>query len=264
MTPPASPPGVRRAPLAAVLVLVPTYNERDNLPLLLRRVRQAVPTADVLVLDDASPDGTGAVADRLAASDPQVHVLHRTAKEGLGAAYLAGFDWGLERGYDAMVEIDADGSHPAEVLPQMLDAASSADLVIGSRYVRGGSVRNWPWFRHVLSRGGNMYIKVLLGMPVRDATAGFRVYRSATLRRIGLSDVESTGYCFQTDLTWRTVREGLRVREVPICFTEREIGESKMSGDVARESLERITRWGVRYRLGQVRGLRARTERQPS
>ncbi|WP_018155803.1 polyprenol monophosphomannose synthase [Demetria terragena] len=244
-----------RVPDRRTLVLVPTYNERDNLPLLIQKVRAAVPAADVLVLDDNSPDGTGDVADQLAAADPHVSVLHRTEKAGLGAAYLAGFDWGLQRGYELLVEIDADGSHPPTVLPTMLRAAEDADVVIGSRYVPGGSVVNWPMHRQLLSRGGNLYIKVLLSMPVNDATAGYRVYRATALHHIGLDSVSSTGYCFQTDLTWRATRGGLRVREVPITFVEREIGESKMNPEVARESLVRITGWGIGYRAEQVRNI---------
>ncbi|GAB3497492.1 polyprenol monophosphomannose synthase [Flexivirga sp.] len=244
-----------RPVLSTILVLVPTYNERDNLPLILRRIRTSVPDADVLVLDDNSPDGTGAVADRLAAGDDRIRVLHRAAKEGLGKAYLAGFDWGLERGYDALVEIDADGSHPPERLPAMLAAAREADVVIGSRWVRGGKVVNWPVHRKALSVGGNIYVKTLLGMPVKDATAGFRVYRTEALRAIGLHDVDSYGYCFQADLTWRAIRAGLRVVEVPITFVEREIGQSKMNPDIARESLLNISRWGWEYRRGQIRSI---------
>jgi dolichol-phosphate mannosyltransferase len=254
-------PDTTRPPLERVAVLIPTYNERENLPLAVRGVRSAVPTADVVVLDDASPDGTGQVADELAAEDPQVHVLHRAGKEGLGAAYLAGFHWALEHGYDAVVEMDADGSHRPEHLPSLLAAAEHADAVIGSRWVPGGKVVNWPLHRKALSVGGNLYVKVLLGMPVNDATAGFRVYRADALRRMGLEDVASQGYCFQTDLTWRAVRSGLTVVEVPITFVEREVGASKMSRDIMTESLRRITGWGVRHRARQVRGLTRRPER---
>ncbi len=249
-----------RPPIERIAVLIPTFNERDNLPGVVARVRTAVPTADVLVIDDNSPDGTGAVADDLAAADDQVFVLHRRGKEGLGAAYLAGFAWALEHGYDAVVEMDADGSHRPEHLPTMLEAAQHADLVIGSRYVRGGRVVNWPVERKAISIAGNAYIKVLLGMPVNDATAGYRVYRADTLRTIGLADVESAGYCFQADLTLRTVRAGLTVVEVPITFIEREIGDSKMDGAVVRESIARITGWGAQHRLGQLRGL---VDREP-
>lgn len=241
-----------RPPITRVLVLIPTYNERDNLPKIVARVRAAAPEADVLVLDDNSPDGTGQVADDLAAGDQRVHVLHRTGKEGLGKAYLAGFEWGLERGYDALVEMDADGSHRPEHLPDMLSAANDADVVIGSRWVPGGAVVNWPWHRKFLSVGGNQYIRVLLGMPVNDATAGYRIYRADALRTIGLDSVESHGYCFQTDLTWKAVKAGLRIVEVPITFVEREVGDSKMSGDIFTESIKNVTEWGVRYRAGQL------------
>lgn len=251
----------QRPPIERVAVLIPTYNERDNLPLIVERVRACVPTADVIVLDDNSPDGTGDVADTLAASDEAVKVLHRKGKEGLGAAYLAGFAWALEQGYDAMVELDADGSHRPEHLPTMLAVAADADLVIGSRYVRGGKIVNWPLERKAISMAGNIYIKAILGMPVNDATAGYRVYRAETLRTIGLDKVESAGYCFQTDLTVRTVRAGLKIVEVPITFIEREIGDSKMDGDVVRESMLRITGWGVRHRKRQLKGL---LDREPT
>jgi dolichol-phosphate mannosyltransferase len=243
----------RTAPIDRVLVCIPTYNERENLPLVVGRIRACVPTADILVLDDNSPDGTGQVADDLAAADGQVHVLHRPGKQGLGLAYLAGFRWGLDEGYDAIVEMDADGSHQPEQLHRLLEALEDADAVIGSRWVRGGSVVNWPLHRKALSVGGNIYTRALLGMPVHDATAGYRAYRSATLRTIGLRDVASEGYCFQVDLTRRAVARGLRVREVPITFVEREIGDSKMSGSIMRESLQRITVWGLQHRADQLR-----------
>ncbi len=247
-----------RPPLGAVLVLVPTYDERDNLPLIIERLRASVPDADIMVLDDNSPDGTGEVADKLAANDSHVQVMHRAGKEGLGKAYLAGFSWGLEHGYDALVEIDADGSHPPEVLPTMLEAARDADLVIGARWVRGGKVVNWPIRRELLSRGANFYTRALLGMPVSDATAGYRVYRASTLRTVGLDTVESQGYCFQVDLTWRTVQAGLAIVEVPITFVEREIGASKMSRDIMVESLRKISWWGAQHRVEQVRALAGR------
>jgi dolichol-phosphate mannosyltransferase len=250
-----------RPPLRRVAVLIPTYNERDTLPLTVSGVRRVVPDADVVVLDDSSPDGTGDVADRLAADDERVHVIHRAEKEGLGAAYLAGFRWALDAGYDAVVEMDADGSHAPEHLPALLAAAAEADAVIGSRWVPGGKVVNWPLHRRALSVGGNLYVKALLGMPVNDATAGFRVYRADALRTMGLDDVASQGYCFQTDLTWRAVRSGLTVVEVPITFVERTVGDSKMDRDVMTESLRLITGWGIRHRVGQVRALLHRDAR---
>lgn len=235
-----------------VCVLVPTYNERESLPRVLERTRAAVPEADVLVLDDASPDGTGHVADAWAARDAQVHVLHRLAKDGLGRAYLAGFAWAAERGYDAVVEMDADGSHLPEQLPQLLEAAREADLVIGSRWVPGGAIHHWPTHRRLLSRGGNVYTRMALGLPVQDATAGFRVYRVTSLQRLGLADVASQGYCFQVDLTLRSVEQGLRIVEVPIDFVEREQGHSKMGGAIVREALVRVTVWGLRRRRAQL------------
>lgn len=253
-----------RGPLTRVAVLIPTYNERDNLPLVVRRLRAAVPRVDVVILDDNSPDGTGAIADALAADDNQVHVIHRPVKAGLGRAYLAGFDWAIEHDYDAVVEMDADGSHQPEELHRLLAAAEDADVVIGSRYVRGGSVVNWPLHRKALSVGGNVYIRMLLGIPVNDSTAGYRVYRTSALRVMGLGDVASQGYCFQVDLTWRAIRKDLVVAEVPIEFVERTAGDSKMSRDVVRESLRRITTWGVGHRAGQVRALAGRvTHREP-
>ena len=244
-----------REPLDRVLVLLPTYNELENLPLIMERIRAAVPDADVLVLDDNSPDGNGELADEMAADDPRIQVLHRTGKEGLGKAYLAGFAWGLERGYDALIEIDADGSHPPEVLPRMLEVAGEADLVIGSRWVPGGAIVNWPKSREIISRGGNLYIRLALGMPVKDATAGYRVYRASALRTMGLGDVSSQGYCFQVDLTWRAVRQGLVVAEVPITFVERQIGASKMDESIVREAMLNVTQWGLAHRVDQVKRL---------
>ncbi|MEO9323887.1 polyprenol monophosphomannose synthase [Nocardioides sp. C4-1] len=242
-----------------IVMVLPTFDEAANLEWILARLHAAQPAVDVLVVDDASPDGTGAIADRLAASDDRVHVLHRTAKAGLGAAYLAGFAWALERGYDVVGEMDADGSHQPEELHRLVAALDDgADLVIGSRWVPGGSVVNWPLRREALSRGGNLYVRLLLGIPVHDATAGYRLYRRRTLERIDLDQVRSTGYVFQTDLVARTLHAGLVVREVPIEFVERVRGESKMSPAVATESLRRITLWGLRERRDQVRRLLGR------
>lgn len=239
-----------------VLVVVPTYNEAQSLPGTLARLRAAVPTADVLVVDDASPDGTGRLADEIAAGDPAVHVLHRAGKQGLGRAYVAGFGWGLERGYDVLVEMDADGSHQPEDLPRLLAALDDdgADLVIGSRWVPGGRVENWPWHRLVLSRGANTYTRLAMGLPVRDATAGYRAYRARVLARVRLDEVQSQGYCFQVDMTWRALRAGAVVREVPITFVERAAGRSKMSNRIVVEALVRVTGWGVARRAGQAAG----------
>jgi dolichol-phosphate mannosyltransferase len=245
----------QREPVTRVAVLIPTYNERENLPGIVARVRASAPEVDVVVLDDNSPDGTGAVADGIAASDPQVRVMHRRGKEGLGKAYLAGFRLLMDEGYDAAVEMDADGSHLPEQLPSLLAALADADLVIGARWVRGGEVRNWPVHRKVLSVGANVYTKVMLGMHVNDATAGYRAYRTSALRTMSLDGVQSQGYCFQIDLTLRAVRAGLRVVEVPITFVEREVGVSKMGRDIVREALTSVTRWGVQHRVAQLRGL---------
>lgn len=244
-----------RGPLDRVLVLIPTYNEKDNLPRIVGRVRSSVPDADILVLDDNSPDGTGAIADGLAAKDPQVHVMHRAGKQGLGAAYKAGFAWALERGYDGAVEMDADGSHQPEQLPSLLSAARDADLVIGARWVRGGSVVNWPAHRKALSVGANIYTKVMLGLPVNDATGGYRVYRTSALRAMDLDSVSSAGYGFQVDMTVALVRAGLRAVEVPIEFVEREVGESKMSGNIVTEAFVNVGKAGVTHRIGQLRSL---------
>jgi dolichol-phosphate mannosyltransferase len=232
-----------------VIVIIPTYNERDNLRHIAQRVRSAVPDADVLVVDDNSPDGTGQTADELAAADDQIQVLHRPVKAGLGAAYIAAFQWALDQGYDAMVEMDADGSHQPEELPKLLAALDDADVVLGSRYVPGGKVVNWPKSRQLLSRGGNTYTRLMLRIPLNDATGGYRVYRATTLRKVDLEDVESQGYCFQIDLTLRAIQAGLKVVEVPITFVERTRGASKMSNAVVREALWRVTQWGVSGRL---------------
>ncbi len=220
------------------------------------RLRAAQPHVDVLVMDDNSPDGTGKIVDAIAERDPQVQVGHRTEKAGLGAAYRHGFRVALDQGYDVIGEMDADGSHQPEQLQRLLDAiGEGADLVIGSRWIPGGSIVNWPKSREVLSRGGNIYVRLLLGMPVKDATAGFRLFRRATLEAIDIDTVTSTGYVFQTDMAYRTLQQGLTVREVPIEFIVRERGDSKMSKDVATESLTLITRWGISERAAQLRRL---------
>lgn len=250
-------PGER--PSERVLVIIPTFNERENLPVIHRRLTTACPNVHLLIVDDNSPDGTGQLADELAAADPdRVHVMHRTAKDGLGAAYLAGFAWGLSRDYSVLVEMDADGSHAPEQLHLLLDAVDAgADLAIGSRYVEGGAVRNWPWRRWALSWTANTYARVALGVGVHDITAGYRAYRREVLETIGLDVVDSKGYCFQIDLTWRTVCNGFVIAEVPITFTERELGVSKMSGSNIREALVKVTRWGIEGRSSRPRAIRA-------
>jgi dolichol-phosphate mannosyltransferase len=231
-------------------VIIPTYNEVENISSIIQRLHAAAPEVDVLVVDDGSPDGTGELADRLAGDDPRVTVLHRTGKGGLGAAYLAGFAIARERGYDYVVELDADGSHPPERLPALLSAIQDDDTgsvggVIGSRWVSGGSVVNWPLSRQLISRGGSLYARVMLGVPVRDVTAGYRVYPTAMLAGLGLENLESHGYCFQIDMTRRVAAQGRAFVEVPIEFRERERGESKMSRAIVVEAMARVTVWGV-------------------
>jgi dolichol-phosphate mannosyltransferase len=260
--PSASADGGPGTPLGRVLVCIPTFNEADNIAGVVARLRRSVPDADLLIADDASPDGTGDIVDRLAADDDHIRVLHRTGKQGLGAAYLAAFGWGMERGYGVLCEHDADGSHQPEQLPRLLSALADADLVIGSRWVPGGGVTNWPLSRQLISRGGNLYARVVLGAPVRDITAGFRAYRRRTLLGIDLAGVASQGYCFQIDLAWRAIKAGFVVREVPIDFIEREHGVSKMSRQIVAEALLRTTVWGVRDRLPGLRRLGGGQRRQ--
>jgi dolichol-phosphate mannosyltransferase len=232
---------------AGTLIVIPTYNEAEMLGATIDRVRQAVPRADVLVVDDGSPDGTGDIADARAAADSRVRVLHRRQKSGLGDAYLDAFAWALERPFEIVVEMDADGSHPADRLPALIAAVrpGGADLSIGSRWVSGGSVVDWPRARRFISRGGNLYVQLLLGVRVKDATAGFRAFRADTLRAIELENVASHGYCFQIDLTRRVDERGLRITEVPIEFRERELGQSKMSSSIVLEAMGRVTVWGL-------------------
>jgi len=240
-------------PLGELLVVVPTYDEADNIGPITARLRKSVPSAHLLIVDDASPDGTGEIADGLAADDDHVHVLHRSGKLGLGAAYLAGFAWAQRHGYDVVVEMDADGSHAPEELPRLLAALRGADLVLGSRWVPGGRVRNWPKSRQVLSRTANTYARTALRLPLRDSTAGYRAYRRRVLDALPLTEVSSQGYCFQIELAWRTWLAGFEVAEVPITFTEREQGHSKMSRQIVVEALRRVTYWGLRSRLRGVR-----------
>nr|WP_108872032.1 polyprenol monophosphomannose synthase [Tessaracoccus timonensis] len=239
-----------------VLVIIPTYNESQNIESVTTRLRDAVPDAHVLIADDNSPDGTGDIADRLAANDDHVHVMHRQGKQGLGAAYLAGFHWGLDEGYDVLVQHDADGSHQPEELPRLLEAiADGADMVKGSRWVPGGSVVNWPASRKFISKGGSLWTRLWLGIPVKDATGGFNAFRASTLRGLNLDEVASAGYCFQIDMVWRALKHGFKVVEVPITFVERELGDSKMSRNIVIEALIRTTLWGIDHRIKQVKGL---------
>ena len=244
----------RAAPLSKVLVIIPTYNEIENLDTITSRLRVSTPDAHILVVDDNSPDGTGRRADELAASDDHVHVLHRAGKEGLSAAYLAGMTWGLDRDYDVIVEFDADGSHQPEELPRVLDGLRDADMVKGSRWVEGGSVVNWPKSREYLSRGGSAWTRLMLGIPVKDITGGFNAFRADCLRAI-LPHVEAAGFGIQRDLTWHAHRLGYRIAEVPIEFRERELGNSKMGTDVVLEALRKTTMMGIEHRGGQARVL---------
>jgi len=239
-----------------VITIIPTYNEIESLPITIKRLRESVPESDVLVVDDNSPDGTGEFARKLGESDPQIHVLHREGKAGLGAAYLAGFTWGLERDYDVLVELDADGSHQPEQLPRLLEAltAQNADLVIGSRWVRGGSVVNWPAYRKLISVAGSTYSRLMLGLGTRDITAGFRAFRRETLEALDFNDIESVGYGFQVDMTFRVALMGKKIVEVPITFVERELGVSKMSGNIVVEAMLNVTRWGLRARWRKLTG----------
>lgn len=224
-----------------VLVIVPTYNEMDNLPRKVPAVLEQDPRVDVLVVDDNSPDGTGRLADEMAASEPRVHVLHREEKAGLGPAYLAGFAWGLERDYSILVEMDADISHPAEALPTLLAAAEEADVVVGSRYVEGRvTVVNWPMSRLLVSYFGSWYARTITRMKVRDATGGFNAWHRRVLEAVGLERVQSNGYAFQIELKFRAFRRGFSIQEVPILFTERDSGESKMSKKIVREAIWRV------------------------
>ena len=232
--------------MAKTLIIVPTFNEIDGLESIVTRIRAAIPAADLLVVDDSSPDGTGELADRLAATDLSMRVLHRTGKNGLGQAYLAGFELALSEGYDFIVEMDADGSHDPQSLPAMLAlAADGADLVIGSRWIDGGLVVNWPALRKAISRTGNWYSGMMLRSRIRDITAGFRVFKASALRDIDLRAISSQGYCFQVEMAWRIERAGRQVVEHPITFVERQTGQSKMHAGIVMEALLRVTAWGI-------------------
>jgi dolichol-phosphate mannosyltransferase len=236
------------------LVVIPTYNESENIERMLRRIHECLPGAGVLVVDDGSPDGTGDLVKTLAAELPDVHLLSRAAKSGLGSAYRAGFTWGLERGYDACIEIDADFSHDPAALPSLVaPLEGSFDVAIGSRYVEGGSIPNWAWHRHLLSRGGNIYASKVLGLGVSDSTAGYRAYSAGILRRLDLERIRAEGYGFQIEMTYRARQHGAAITEVPISFVDRAAGESKMSSFIVIEALGLVTWWG----MGRLaRGLR--------
>lgn len=232
------------------IVVMPTFNEIDSLEAMVSRVRSSVPSAHVLIVDDSSPDGTGALADRIASADDLVSVLHRNSKDGLGRAYLDGFSIALGHGYDFIAQIDADGSHDPADLPAMFDLArEGADLVIGSRWVDGGSIANWPWLREAISRAGNTYARLALRSKVHDLTAGFRVFRAGMLSSMHLENVASQGYCFQVETAWRVERAGGKIIEHPITFVERATGHSKMHLGIVLEALIRVTAWGFTRRL---------------
>ena len=237
------------------LVVIPTYNERENLSAIIARVLRSVPGVDLLVVDDNSPDGTGALASALASGHDRIHVLHRAGKEGIGAAYRAGFSWGLDRGYERLVEMDADGSHQPEQLSRLLDRLDTSDVVLGSRWMHGGAVENWPLWRALLSRSGSLYARIVLGLPMRDITGGYRAFTADALRTIGFEQLLSQGYCFQIDMLWRAYKAGLRIAEVPITFAERVHGESKMSSGIVMEAIMRVTVWGLRGLPARIRGV---------
>ena len=239
--------------IGKTLVVIPTYNERESLPIIVAGVRLAEPEIHILIADDNSPDGTGEVANTLSSIDSSVHVLHRKQKAGLGAAYVDAFSWAKTQGFEVVVEMDADGSHRPVDLTKILDALSDNDVVLGSRWVNEGKVVNWAKSREVLSRGGNLYTRMWLGIPIKDATGGFRAYRMSALDEIDIQQVESQGYCFQVDMAWRATKAGLRVAEVPITFVERELGESKMDSSIVKEALWRVTQWGIEKRLSDLK-----------
>ncbi len=241
--------------LGRILVIIPTYNEIGNIEMITGRIRRAVPEVDILIADDNSPDGTGRRADELAAADDHILVLHREGKEGLTAAYIASFRWGLERGYDVLIEHDADGSHQPEELHRLLDAlVAGADMVKGSRWVKGGSVVNWPLQRQLLSRAGSVWTRLMLGIPVKDITGGLNAFKANVLTDI-IDDVQGGGYGIQRDLTWNAHRKGYKIVEVPIEFREREEGVSKMGSDVVVEALKNTTQMGIKHRGAQVKSL---------
>ena len=228
------------------LVVMPTYNEAGNINLAVQRLFEHNPSVDLLVVDDSSPDGTGSLADAIALKDKRVTVLHRSGKQGLGAAYLAGFQLAFNQGYEVVVEMDADGSHRAQDLPKLLQKSPDYDLVIGSRYIRGGKTQNWPLHRQWLSRGGNLYARVMLGSKLNDMTAGFRTFRTSFLKTMDLGSINAKGYSFQIEMAYRTLQSGGTAVEVPITFIEREIGVSKMSSDIVKEALMLMTKLGIK------------------
>lgn len=239
--------------MSASLVVVPTYNERDNIEAICRRILRASDRVDVLIADDGSPDGTGDIADRLAEENERVNVLHRAEKQGLGPAYLAGFAWAREHGYDTAFEFDADGSHQPEEINRFLDELDDgADLVIGTRWMPGGRIKNWPFHRVLISRAGTLFAQIMLKTGLKDITSGYRGIRLSLLDRIGAHHLSSHGYCFQIEMAWRAELSGADVRMVPITFIEREKGASKMSTGIVIEAMWRVLAWGIGYRLASI------------
>jgi dolichol-phosphate mannosyltransferase len=233
------------APVNDALICIPTYNERENLPSIVGELLRVAPI-DVLVIDDNSPDGTGAIADQLAEDHPgRVHVLHRPGKQGLGRAYLAGFEWALEQPYRYIFEMDADFSHQPRYIPEFLRAIQDHDLVLGSRYVEGGGTVNWSKMRKLISRGGSLYARSILGVKVRDLTGGFKCFRREVLEALDLNSIQTTGYAFQIELTYRALQLGFKVKEIPIVFFEREAGKSKMDSSIVREAVRKV--WSIRF-----------------
>ena len=228
---------------------MPTFNEAGNLQHAVEELFKINQEVDLLIVDDDSPDGTGKIADELASGDKRISVMHRKEKQGLGAAYIAGFRHAFERDYEYVVEMDADGSHRAQDLPKLLAVCGSNDLVIGSRYVKGGQTQNWPMHRQWLSRGGNLYAKLMLGSKLNDMTAGFRVFNVEFLKKMNLDTINARGYSFQIEMAYRTIQSGGKTAEVPIVFVEREIGESKMSKDIVTEALMLMTKFGIKRLL---------------
>ncbi len=228
-----------------LLIVIPTYNERENLPRLVKEIRNYLPDAGILIVDDNSPDGTGELAEEIKSRDPHFFVLHREGKLGLGTAYIQGFKFGLERGYRYFQQMDCDFSHRPEDLPRFLEAIDSADLVLGSRYVPGGGTKNWPWYRKLLSKGGSFYARMVLGVNIRDLTGGFKCFRREVLEAIPLDKVRATGYSFQIEMTWRALQAGFKVVEIPIIFVEREEGVSKMNKKIILEALALC--WKLRF-----------------
>lgn len=228
------------------VVLMPTYNERENISSIVEEVLRTAPV-DMLIIDDNSPDGTGSVADAIAEKEPRVQVLHRPGKQGLGKAYLDGFRWALSKDYEYIFEMDADFSHQPRYLPEFLREIKRNDLVLGSRYVRDGGVSNWPLHRQLISRGGSLYARTILGVPINDVTGGFKCFRREVLEAIDLDSIASTGYGFQIEMTYRTIQKGFRVKEIPIIFYERNAGKSKMSSGIVFEAVGMV--WKLRLGL---------------